>query len=284
MSLKAVASIFASDPYKCYSACENNFDYQDLIVTKCNHLFCRACLSEWLVRKDKEGKDRTCPLDNGILALITPDNVREKDEDPEINQTNLTEGMQYISFKLHLERFIYHIQKDLSTLKKVLASEKVMKISSCEPLKVTPKADSKKSEKDQCSTCLTSFPQMYFIIENKDSTSVGRFVHEDCLQDTKIDNKSLILNISASDMVKVAAQLPPPKALPKEPFKPPSPAKVFFVAIILPMSLWALAMNTRIYHNKSFVLFVLSIPALIIFKALNFILNGLKAVFSTKQA
>lgn len=278
MSLKA---IFGSNPYKCYAKCEDNFDYQDLIVTKCNHVFCRACLSQWLLSKQND-IERVCPLDKGFLALITPKNVREKAEDLEINQKT-TEGMQYTCFKLHLERFIYYIQKEYPTLQKTLTSEKVMKISSCEVLKVQqPKADSQGADQDQCSTCLTTFPHMYFIIEDKDSTRVGHFMHEGCLQVKKIDDKSVLLDISVFNMVKVAAQLPPPKALPKEPYKPASPAKVVFLAIILPISLWALAMNTRIYHNKSFVLFVLSIPALILFKVLNFILNGLKAVFNPK--
>jgi len=153
-----------------------------------------------------------------------------------------------------------------------------MKISNCKELKEKTTSQ----EVDEC-FCTTRFPRMYFILEDKNPAMVGRFVHEDCLQAKKIDDKSDILDISVQDMVKVAAQLPPPKALPKEPYKPPSPDKVVFLAIILPISFWALAMNTRIYHNKSFVLFVLSIPALIIFKVLNFILNGLKAAFNVKS-
>ncbi len=281
MALKALGDfVFGSDRYKCYAKCEGNFDYQNLIVTKCNHVFCRACHSEWLLSQN-EDTGRVCPFDRKVLPLITTENVREKDEDPEINQKNTTEGMQYTCFNLHLKRFIYYIQKDLSTLKDTLKAEKVLKISSCTQLKEKAKSD---AQKDECSTCYTVFPQMYFIIEDKDSTRVGHFMHDDCLQAKKIDDESLILEISVCNMVKAAALLPPPKALPKEPYKPASPAKVFFLAIILPMSLWALAMNTRIYHNKSFVLFVLSIPALILFKILSFILNGLKAVFTAKPS
>lgn len=272
--MQGIASVFDIPPVMCYAGCEGKFDYQDLIVTKCNHIFCRACLKGWFNQK------HTCPLDNKQLSPIRDANIREKDEDPVINE-NSNEGMQYTSFKLHLERFIYYIQEDLPTLQKTLASEKVMKISSCSLLKEKAKPNLEKDEKEECVMCLAPFPQLYFIIE--DLTSVGRFIHEDCLQDTKIDNKSLILDISARDMVKVAAQLPPPKALPQEPFEPPSPVKVFFVAVILPVSIWALAMNTRIYHNKSFILYVLSIPAIIIFKGLSLILNGLKAVFNPKS-
>jgi hypothetical protein len=222
-------------------------------------------------------------VDNEVLSLISDENVRQKDEDPEINKKSLTEGMQYTSFKLHLERFTYYIQNDLPALQKTLAAEKVMKISSSSILKGKLKSDSQESNEDKCSVCLTTIPQMYFITEDEDLTRVGHFMHEDCLQATKIDNKSLILDISIYDMVKVAAQLPPPKVVPKEPYKP-SPAMVFFVAIIFPISPWALAMNSRIYHNQSFVLFVLSIPALIFLKMLALVLNGLKAAFNAKNA
>jgi hypothetical protein len=276
MAMKAVASVFASDPYKCYAECEK-LDYQDLIVTKCNHVFCRACLVQSLESK------RSCPMDQKDLSLITPKNIREKSEDPRIDQTSINQGMQYNSFKSLLEIFIYYIQNNYSVLEEKLTAEKALKLLSCEMLKADKskvKPNSQELEEDQCAICITvPFPQMYFIIKDKDPTRVGRFLHEDCWQKI-VDDKSLILEISARKMAIVAEQLPLPEALPKEPYKPASPAKVFFMAIILPMSLWALAMNTRIYHNKSFVLFVLSIPALIIFKTLSFILNGIKAAFT----
>lgn len=279
MSMRAVvASVFAPDSYKCYAACEN-FDYQSLIVTKCNHIFCRECLATWFSSKTKD-IERTCPLDNKVLSLITAENVRHKDEDEKITEDS-NKGMQYTSFQLYLERFIYYIQKDLPTLEKALTAEKAMKISSCERLKENAKPDSQASNEDQCAVCIAPFPQMYFIIQDANKTRIGRFMHENCWQKI-VDNNSLILDVSTRDMVKVAQRLPPPQELPKEPFKPASPVKVFFATIILPMSIWALAMNTRIYHNKSFVLFVLSIPALIILKVLSLILNGLKAVFTAK--
>jgi hypothetical protein len=281
MAMRAVASIFAPDPFKCYAGCGDKLDYQALIVTKCNHIFCRACLEEWFDNK------HTCPLCNKVLSPITRGNVRQRKEDPKINEANLGgEVMQHCSFKLYLERFTHYIQNDPLTLQGKLAAAKAMKISSCELLKAekanvmpSPKA----SEEDQCAICFKAFPQMYFITEDEDRDSVGRFMHEGCWQAT-VDDKSVILEISTPDMVKVAEQLPPPRALPLEPIKPASPIKVFFVAIILPISMWALVMNPRIYHNKSFVLFVLSIPALIIFKILSLIVNGLKAVFSDKRA
>jgi hypothetical protein len=194
--------------------------------------------------------------------------------------------MQYTTVKLYLERFTHYIQNDFSTLQGKLAAAKALKISSCELLKaekVKAKPNQKESEEDQCAICHDHFPQMYFIIQDEDRTRVGRFMHEDCWQET-VNNESLLLDISVENLVKVAEQLPPPIELPPKPIKPASPIKVFFIAIILPVSIWALAMNTRIYHNKSAMLFALSIPALIILKVLSLFLNGIKTVLTDKRA
>ncbi len=286
MALQAVAAVLAPAPSKCYAGCEGKFDYQALIVTKCDHLFCKACLDQWFRSK------QTCPLDNKILSPITAENVRQSGEDPEINEANLVEGMQYSTFKLYLERFTYYIQNDFSTLQEKLAAAKAMKIASCEKLKADKfrvKSDSKESEEDQCAICHDQFPQMYFITQDGDETRIGRFMHDGCWQGTA-DDTSVLLEISARDMAIVARQLPTPgkqpgggAIRPAEPIKPASPIKVFFVAIILPISIWALAMNNRIYHNKSAMLFVLSIPALIVFKILSLFLNGIKTILTDKR-
>jgi hypothetical protein len=279
MALQAAASVFAPAHSKCYAGCEK-LDYQDLIVTKCSHIFCKACLGEWLDAK------HTCPLCNKDLSPITNSNVRQRGKDPQINQDKLNEGMQHSSFKLHLERFTHYIQNDSSTLQEKLAAAKAMKISSCEKLKAEKaraKPDTKDAEEDQCAICHDPFPQMYFISQDADETRIGRFMHDGCWQGTAAD-KSVLLEISAPDMVKVSEQLSSPREQPAGPIKPSSPVKVFFIAIILPVSIWALAMNNRIYHNKSAMLFVLSIPALIIFKIFSLFLNGIKAILTDKRA
>lgn len=277
----ALRAVFEPGPSKCYAGCEDKFDYQALIVTKCDHLFCKACLERWFVSK------QICPLDNKILSPITRDNIRQREEDPEINEKNLVEGMQHCTFKLYLERFTYYIQNDFSTLHKKLGDAKAMKIESCEKLKAEKsraKSDQQASEEDQCAICTDQFPQMYFITQDADETRIGRFMHDGCWQGT-VDNNSVLLEISARDMAIVARQLPPPGKQPAGgPIKPASPVKVFFIAVILPISMWALMMNNRIYHNKSAMLFVLSIPALIIFKILSLSLNGIRAILTDKRA
>jgi len=265
--MHAIASYFAPDPFKCYAGCVDKLNYQDLIVTKYNRIFCRRCLEPWVNTK------QTCPMDRNELSPITDKNIRKKDEDPMIHQ-NHSLGMQYTSFKLFLERFVYSIQTDLPALENKLTAKNLKLISSCKELKEKTKSDSQ--EKVACSICLSS-SRMYFILQDKDPARVGRFLHEECLKNI-VDDKSRILDISTDDMVEVAKELPPPKEA------PPSPATGFIVAIIPPVSFWALAMNTRIYHNKSFVLFVLSIPALIIFKLGSLLLKGLRAVFNAKPA
>jgi hypothetical protein len=273
--LRVAAAALAPNPKKCYAGCEK-LDYLDLIIAKCRHVFCRACLEQWLENR------QTCPMDQKALSLITNDNVRQREEDAKISDG----GMQYTSFKLYLERFTYYIQNDSPALQGKLAAAKATKITTCELLKAEKakaKPNPKVSEEDQCASCLDPIPQMYFIIHDEDRTRIGRFMHEDCWQEI-VDNKSVLLEISARDMVKVAEQLPPPPGVSPEPVTPISPVKVFFVAIILPASIWALAMNNRIYHNKNVVLYVLSIPALIIFKVLTLLLNGIKAILTDKHA
>ena len=88
MALRAVAAVFDPDAFKCYSGCGDKLDYQDLIFTKCNHIFCRACLVNWFYEK------QTCPLCIKDLSPITNGNVRQREEDPKINAENLIEGMQ----------------------------------------------------------------------------------------------------------------------------------------------------------------------------------------------
>jgi len=265
----ALRAIFAPPPSKCYANCEE-LDYESLIVTKCNHIYCKACLEDWFRTKI------TCPLDNKDLLPITDNNVRYKEED---NQADLNQDMQYTSFKLYLERFTYYIQNDFLMLQQKLAAEKVIKLSTCELLKEEKsKLTTEQKEPDQCSICKESF-HLYFITQDKNKKRIGRFMHENCWQKT-VDDKTVLLEISAVDVVKFAQQLPAPK---RKPARPISPVTIFFIAITLPISLWALATNTRIYHNKSPFRFVLSIPALIIFKSLSLFLNGIRAILAEKR-
>ncbi len=282
MALRAVASVFAPDASKCFAGCEGKLDYQDLIVTKCSHIFCKECLEAWF----KKAK-HTCPLDQKALIPITADNVRSKEEDAKIDE-NSVKGMQYSCLHLYIEQFAYYIKNDFPSLQDKLAAANILRISSCQILKegqAKKKPDQKESDDsaDSCSICTEPFPQMYFITRDKDPSKIGHFMHEGCWQAT-VDNESVILDISVRDMVKIAGQLPPPRELPPEPVTPASPIKVVFIIIVLPVSMWALAMNSRVYHNKSFILYVLSIPAMIIFMVLSFILNGIKAVFTDKRA
>lgn len=275
MALKIVADFFAPPPppYKCYADCENSLDFQSLIVTKCNHIFCKACLENWF-----QTTKTTCPLDQRALAAITDSNVRQDEKDANIDQNSL-EGMQYTSFKLYLESFIYYIQNDFSALQEKLSTVKALKISSCELL------NTEKKQSDICSICSESL-QMYFITQDEDKTKIGRFMHEECWQGI-VGKKTELLEISAIDVVKVAEQLPAlqqNRVDSEKPVESPSPIKFFFFAILLPMSIWALATNNRLYHSRNPYLFVLSLPALIILKILSLSLSGIRAILSEKRS
>ncbi|HEX4838915.1 MAG TPA: RING finger protein [Rhabdochlamydiaceae bacterium] len=273
MALRALTDFFwpPPPPFKCYANCENSFDFQSLIVTKCNHIFCKACLEGWFKQQ------KTCPLDKKALAAITDSNVRQDENDS-------CEGMQYTSFKLYLERFTNYIQNDFSALQKKLKAANVLKISSCALLKkVKPKPELKQS--DECSICKNSL-QMYFITKDEDETKIGRFMHEDCWQRT-VSNTTELLEISAVNVVEVAQQLPAlqqNRVESKKPVEPISPIRLSFFAIILPVSIGALAMNSRLYHSRNPYLFVLSLPALIILKILSLSLSGLRAILSEKRS
>jgi len=128
---------------------------------------------------------------------------------------------------------------------------------------------------------------MYFITKDDDKRKIGFFMHEDCCQG-KVGKKTDLLEISAINVVKIAEQLPALQQNPAESKKtvePISPIRLFFFAIIiLPMSIWALAMNNRPYHSRNPYLFVLSLPALIILKILSLSLSGIRAILSEKRS
>lgn len=260
MALKAVAAYFwEPHPSQCLSGCEES-DYQGLIVTKCCHVFCEACIELSVKKKPK------CP---NCRDPIPPEQLEKLREESS-------------SFKFCFDKFTYYLRHDFAKLKKIAKIEKVvLKTFSYHTLE-----RKKDTDDSSCSVCLAvPIPlHLYYIIEDKELSKIGRYMHENCLE-SKVDNDSRILDIEVNDFVKVAGKLPwPPKQPDTQPTEPASPIKIFFLAIILPMSIWALAMNSRIYNNKSAVLFVLSIPALIILQIFSLLLYGLKAVFKDKHA
>lgn len=259
-------SVFEPHPSQCLAGCHKR-DYHELIVTKCNHVFCETCLKAWFREK------QVCPLHTSysLPGIETEEGLKE-----------------YTFFKEHLDRFTYYIQNDFSTLKDKLAAEKLLSIAQCKLLKAARQKPEKKDQdatEDQCSIC-TEIPfQMYFIIKDANPNRIGRHMHEDCWQST-VDDQSEILDISVRDLVKVSQKLPWPLKQPDpQPSEPISPIKIFFLATIIPMSICAYAMNKeRISLDKSVVLFVLSIPALVILQIFSLLLSGLKAVFKDKHA
>ncbi len=244
MALAVVSSVFRADASQCLAKCdEPNFD--KLTATKCSHVFCEVCIRQWIVEFNK----KTCPSCVGIVG------------------TNNNEPIKDL-----LARVTYYARHDLKTLEEKLEHEKIYRVSSCQL-----KTEAKSQSDDSCAICHDSpIPYVYFIIKDKDPANVGHYVHKDCLK--KVEQNSLIQDFSLPELSKVAQQLPWPP-----PSKPTSPFRVIFLLIILPISVWALAMNSRIYRNNNIFLFVLSIPALLIFKMFFLIFSGIQKIFTEKS-
>jgi hypothetical protein len=121
------------------------------------------------------------------------------------------EGLkEYTPFKEYLEKFTYYIQNDFSTLKEKLTTEKLLSISQCRVLKDAKTKSEKKDQddfEDHCSICHEVPYQMYFIIEDKNPSKIGRHMHEDCWQ-ANVDDDSTLLDIYVYDLVKVSRNLP----------------------------------------------------------------------------
>ncbi len=255
MAIRAIVSVIFPDHSRCVAPNCTVKPHEDLIITKCNHIFCRSCLQQTL----ESQKQKTCPNCRGDLEIIKGQK-------------------EYTEFKPLLDRFTYYLRNDLTTLENAVkatndlatleegdtAAKIELCFKRCKTLEIAKTA--------KCSICLdTRTPlQRHFIIQDK----ITGHVHEKCLEKTAPDTDRL-LSMSVSNLIKVAKKLPEP---------PPSPVKVFFVMIFLPLSIWALAMNARVYYNKSILLYLLSFPALVIFKTLSLLLSGVKAIFAEKHA
>jgi hypothetical protein len=249
-----VAALVNNDPLRCVARCDKpNFD--SLTVTKCNHVFCKVDLDQWFKQK---------------AITHCPDC---RDENQPIKQN------ECIPFTAFLERIIYYAKHEPKTLEEKLISEKVNRVGTYK-LKLESRT---KSEEACCSIC-TAFPlpQLYFIMNDENPAQVGRYMHDGCWETGS--KTATYLDLSMHEVAKVGRQLPePPKPPPPAPPKPTSPLKLFFFLIILPMSVWALGMNSRLYRNKNSFLFVLSLPALLTFKVLSLIFLGIKKVLTDKK-
>jgi RING finger family protein len=178
---------------------DKNFK-DDIIVTKCGHVYDRHCLAIWL----SNPKNATCPSDNQTITL---------------------DECQPLA--VVMETFAKHFQSPKESEAK------------------TPKED------DSCSICYGEFEgRAYYLHERKG------FMHTTCWKEPASVPRPPKFN-----PVQIAAfERSRPKLL-NLPV-----AGVVILAVIPPISVWALAMNWRHYQKKNVLLFVLSIPALLIYK------------------
>ena len=260
------------DLLQCLAECSTQ-SYRDLVVvTQCNHIFCRECLKPTLE------KNQTCPLCRAAVGqLSSEDEAAEK-------------KIESIPFKLFLEKFTHYIQNDFSTLQNKLIAKKILNIKTYgERVQARPNP-----EDHTCSICLDMPFQMYFVIQDTHRDHVGCHLHgknpmkkegeKECLPSIELDPQSSILEITVEDLVKVTKELPEPrKQALWAPFKKIAPILVFVAVIVFPISIWALAMNTRVYQNQSSFLYVLSMPTLALVKMFSFFFKGIKSIFSEKK-
>jgi hypothetical protein len=226
-----------------------------LVVTKCGHVFEQTCLQTWLQ------KSNICPIDNQPITF------------PEC-------------------RPIENILEVFGALYK-LDSTFVLKCLQ-EMLKDEPE--------QICSICHKEFLPIFLISSEK-------LMHQECWnqKNPKAETRPIslvpqqIATISQKGIQtypKLAKLLPalpssalaglpgpsdpgkPPASSPRKPSRSISPALIVTLAVAPIISLWAYAMNTRIYRNQNPLLFVLSIPVILVVKTFSALRFALKRMFA----
>lgn len=261
--VRAISSyVFGIDPSACLAGCRTR-NYNTLIITKCNHIFCRACLAPSLTEKKHE-----CPACRADLPHVI--NLKKHKDD-------------FTSFEVFLKKFTYYVKNDLNKLKERLSAEKILRIAKKSDWLLKPKV-AQEQDADVCAICLVLPFQMYFIVQDADPTKIGCHLHETCLKSSSVSDESTLLSIHVTELIKISKELSEPQKKPEPTWLPEAtPLRVFLFLIMLPISLWALAMNARVYNNNNTFLFVLSLPMLGMIKLFALAFRGFKALFSDKQ-
>jgi hypothetical protein len=217
--------------------CDKPVFDDNIIVTKCCHVFDRACLEGWFQRK------QTCPLDQDTISLP------------------ICQPLQN-----YLQPFSEYYAEDkpfvISTLPKSMEDQVEKVCSICtedEFAAVYFMGESKRFMHEACwinwiklhpneTPSLTNlYPQQIATVERKWVES----------------KKPSKLPLPASHPALHSSVLAPPPPSPRKPPKPLPVGMVAFLAVSPVISIWAYFMNTRVYPKNTF-LFVLSIPVLLI--------------------
>lgn len=228
-----------------------------LVVTQCSHVFVKAALAEWLQKKN------TCAIDNAIITL---------------QECRPIEDI--------LEIFVKLYEKDSAFVRKCLEGmrddqpEQMCSISHKEFLPIFLTSDHKLMHQE----CWHQ--------ENPDAKKETYPLSLDPQQIATITHKGIQTYPKLAELLpalpsSALAGLPepsnpgkPPASSPRKPSKPISPGWIVTLAVAPIISLWAYAMNTRIYRNQNPLLFVLSIPVLLIIKSVSGIRFVLKRMFA----
>lgn len=226
-----------------------------LVVTKCGHVFDKACLETWLQ------KNNICPIDNQPITF------------PECQPIENILGVFGALYKQHSTFVLRCLQETL------------------------------KDDPDQmCAICHKEFLPIFLISDHE-------LMHQECWnqknpraethpislvpqQIATISQKGIQTYPELANMLPALpsdslAGLPGPSDpgkhpadSPRKPSRSISPALIVTLAVAPIISLWAYAMNTRIYRNQNPLLFVLSIPVILVVKTFSVLRFALKRMFA----
>ncbi|MBS0648690.1 MAG: hypothetical protein JSS10_05645 [Verrucomicrobia bacterium] len=226
-----------------------------LVVTQCSHVFMQACLKECFAKKLE------CPLDHRQSSL---------------QECRPIEDIAQVFSELHKKDSAFVLRR----LQEMIKDE----------------------PEQMCSICHKEFLPIFLI-------SADELMHPHCWKEKNPDVKthpvSLVPQQIATitqkgiqtypELAKLLPALPSsalaglpgssgpgksPANSPRKPAKPISPAFIVMLAVAPIISLWAFAMNTRVYRNQNPLLFVLSTPVLLIVKIFSAVRFALKRMFA----
>jgi hypothetical protein len=223
--------------------------FDNLIVTKCEHIFHKTCLEDWFKHK------QTCPFDQRVISLIDCTLFQisfsiDSAVDEKFVTSTLLETLKIQAENAcaicHEEFAVYFIQENKGFTHTKCWDEQHPNETSSHP---------------------SLYPQQIATVERKWLES-GR--------PSKLPSPAALPALPSSAMG--------PAQSPRKPSKPISTPLLALLAITPIVSIWAFLMNTRVYKNSNPFLFVLSIPALITLKILSFVSFLFKRIFTERNA
>lgn len=234
--------------------CDKPVFDDNIIVTKCCHVFDKACLEGWLQRK------KTCPLDQDTISLPEcqplQNYLQPFSEYYAEDETFVTSALS--QKKDEVEQVCSICIKEFSAVYFIRESRCFMHQACWIELYPTEK-----------SAHPSLYPQQIATVERK------------WVESGKPSKLPLPAPLPALHSSVLAP--PPASTSPRKPSKPMPGGIVALLAISPFVSIWAFLMNTRVYPKNTF-LFVLSIPVLLIRNIFSIASFLFKRIFTERKA